>query len=124
MKTQDTQAALDALDTAAGPPGAVACAQNGVDNERMALRHHDLVYAICVMCPATHLEPGVVAASSSPVSGILDLGVYPIEAAAGHVERGRGRPATGPRRSPPRWAPPPSSRWCAPTSCAGSTRSC
>ncbi len=77
MKSQDTQAALEALDTAAGRPGAVACAQNGVANERIALRHHDRVYALCVMCPATHLEPGVVAASSSPVSGILDLGRYP-----------------------------------------------
>ena len=37
MKTQDTQAALDALDRARRPPGAVACAQNGVANERHGL---------------------------------------------------------------------------------------
>jgi 2-dehydropantoate 2-reductase len=78
MKTQDTQAALEALNTTAGRPGALICAQNGVANERMALRHHDRVYALCVMCPATHLEPGVVSASSTPVSGILDLGRYPV----------------------------------------------
>ncbi len=76
-KTQDTQAALEALDLASGRPAAVVCAQNGVANERMALRHHDRVFAMCVMCPATHLQPGVVAANSTPVSGILDLGVYP-----------------------------------------------
>ncbi len=84
MKTQDTPAALDALDRADRPPGAVACAQNGVANERMALRRHGRVYAICVMCPATHLEPGVVEAGSSPVSGILDLGAYPAGPDAGH----------------------------------------
>ena len=32
---------------------------------------------MCVMCPAVHLEPGVVEASSAPVSGILDIGRYP-----------------------------------------------
>ena len=118
MKTQDTQAALDALDRAAGPPGAVACAQNGVANERMALRRHERVYAICVMCPATHLEPGVVVAGSSPVSGILDLGRLP----GGH---GRTDTTTAePSRWPTRWWPRPSCRWSGPTSCAGSTRSC
>jgi 2-dehydropantoate 2-reductase len=76
-KTQDTAAALDVLDQAGGRPGAVACAQNGVENERLALRHHPDVYAICVMCPATHLQPGVVQANASPVSGILDIGRYP-----------------------------------------------
>src|SRR5690606_18048315 len=30
-----------------------------------------------VVCPASHLEPGVVAAHSAPVTGILDLGRYP-----------------------------------------------
>jgi 2-dehydropantoate 2-reductase len=76
-KTQDTAAALDVLAAVAPPDTPVVCAQNGVENERMALRRFDPVYAMCVMCPATHLEPGVVRASSSPVSGILDLGRYP-----------------------------------------------
>jgi 2-dehydropantoate 2-reductase len=87
VKSQGTRAALDALDGAARPPGAVACAQNGVANERTALRRHGRVYAICVMCPATHLEPGVVAANSSPVSGILDLGAYPAGSVAAPDER-------------------------------------
>ena len=53
------------------------CAQNGVANERVALRSFANVYAMCVMCPTGHLEPGVVEAYSSPVSGLLDLGRYP-----------------------------------------------
>jgi 2-dehydropantoate 2-reductase len=82
MKTQDTAAALDELAEAvsAQAPGrapAVVCAQNGVENERLALRRFAEVYAVCVMCPATHLEPGVVQAGSAPVTGILDVGDYP-----------------------------------------------
>ncbi len=76
VKGQDTRAALDAL--AGGPPDLpVACLQNGVDNERQALRRTSRVYAVPVMLPATHLEPGVVEASSAPVTGILDVGCYP-----------------------------------------------
>jgi len=77
MKTQDTQGALHALGETAPPGIAVVCAQNGVENERLALRHFAHVYAMCVMCPATHLEPGVVQASSTPITGLLDLGRYP-----------------------------------------------
>ncbi len=77
MKTQDTAPALDALRAVAPPELAVVCAQNGVENERLAARRFANVYAMCVMLPATHLEPGSVDVSSSPVSGILDLGRYP-----------------------------------------------
>jgi 2-dehydropantoate 2-reductase len=73
MKTQDTVDALRSL-----PPGyPVVTMQNGVANERMALRLFKDVYPVCVMFPATHLEPGVVAAHSSPTPGILDVGRYP-----------------------------------------------
>jgi 2-dehydropantoate 2-reductase len=77
MKTQDTGSALRLLAADAPPTIGVVCAQNGVENERLALRHFDEVYAMCVMCPATHLEPGVVEASSAPITGLLDLGRYP-----------------------------------------------
>jgi 2-dehydropantoate 2-reductase len=76
-KTQDTAAALDALASTAPTTTPIVCAQNGVENERLALRRFARVYAMCVMCPASHLDPGIVQASSSPVSGILDLGRYP-----------------------------------------------
>jgi 2-dehydropantoate 2-reductase len=73
MKTQDTVDALRSL-----PPGvAVVTLQNGVANERMALRLFDEVYPVCVMFPASHLEPGVVVAHSSPTPGILDVGRFP-----------------------------------------------
>ena len=76
-KTQDSTGAFDALVAAAGPQLPVVCVQNGVANERIALRRFAHVHAICVMLPAEHLEPGVVAASSAPVSGLLDIGRYP-----------------------------------------------
>jgi 2-dehydropantoate 2-reductase len=55
----------------------VVCAQNGVENERLALRRFANVHGMCVMLPATHLEPGVVEVSGTPVAGILDVGRYP-----------------------------------------------
>jgi 2-dehydropantoate 2-reductase len=77
MKGQDTDAAVAALAAAAPPETPVVCAQNGVDNERRALRLFPNVYGMVVMCPASHLEPGAVVASSEPVTGILDVGRYP-----------------------------------------------
>jgi 2-dehydropantoate 2-reductase len=77
MKTQHTEAALDELAGCAPPGIAVACAQNGVDNERMALRRFANVYGICVYLPASHLEPGVVEGAGAPVGGVLDVGRYP-----------------------------------------------
>jgi 2-dehydropantoate 2-reductase len=77
MKSMDTEAALRALAEHAEPETAVVCVQNGVANERAALRMFENVYAVCVMFPASHLTPGVVVAHSSPVPGILDIGRYP-----------------------------------------------
>ncbi len=77
VKSQDTPAALDALVAAADPGVAIICAQNGVENERLALRRFAAVYGMCVMLPASHLEPGVVEIYATPVSGILDVGRYP-----------------------------------------------
>jgi 2-dehydropantoate 2-reductase len=77
VKGQDTAAVLPDL-VAHLPTGAtVACVQNGVANERSALRSFEHVLGVCVMLPATHLEPGVVVAKSSPVPGMLDVGCYP-----------------------------------------------
>ncbi|BCJ38960.1 2-dehydropantoate 2-reductase [Actinocatenispora thailandica] len=77
IKTNGTAAALADLVAAAGPDVPVCCVQNGVANERLALRHFGTVYGVCVMMPAGHLEPGVVQAYSVPTTGILDLGRYP-----------------------------------------------
>lgn len=77
MKSQDTPGALAALEAAGGARCALLIAQNGVENERAALRRFERVYTTTVMLPSTHLEPGVVQANSSPMSGILDVGRYP-----------------------------------------------
>jgi 2-dehydropantoate 2-reductase len=77
VKGQDTPAVLRALAAHAPPSVAVACVQNGVENERAALRLFENVYGVCVMSPCVHLEPGVVEVYSSPLAGILDVGRYP-----------------------------------------------
>jgi 2-dehydropantoate 2-reductase len=76
-KSQDTQAALDALALAAGPDVPVVCAQNGVENERVALRRFTNVYGAVVMAPTAHLEPGVVQAYGAAQPGQIDVGCYP-----------------------------------------------
>jgi 2-dehydropantoate 2-reductase len=77
VKSQDTAAALDALRRAAPADTPIVCLQNGVDNERAALRLFPRVHGVCVMCPASHLEPGVVLQHSVPVPGLFDIGRYP-----------------------------------------------
>ena len=81
VKSQDTgnllgQLAVVPTDGDAGNLP-VFCAQNGVANEDAVVRHFDRVYGVCVNIPATHLEPGVVEAPGTPISGILQLGRYP-----------------------------------------------
>jgi 2-dehydropantoate 2-reductase len=84
VKTQQTTALLADI---AGLPVAgggtadevlpLICAQNGVVNEPTALRRFARVYGTCVMCPAEHLEPGVIVAPGSPFTGCFDTGLYP-----------------------------------------------
>ena len=83
-KTQHTEVLLDEIsalpvahDGTAGELLPVVCAQNGVENERIALRRFARVYGVCVMLPAAHLEPGRVEAQGSPHPGMLDVGRYP-----------------------------------------------
>lgn len=81
VKSQDTADALAAWSDRPVAGGgtaaerlAVVCAQNGVDNERAALRVFARVIAMCVWLPATYLEPGRVSAGGTPVPGVLTLG--------------------------------------------------
>ena len=77
-KTQQSEAALDSLPPAAAEDRPrVVCAQNGVENERIALRRFRHVYGMRVILAGTHLEPGVVEISTAPIWGILDVGRYP-----------------------------------------------
>lgn len=78
VKSQDTISALRALREAAPsamPP--IVCLQNGVANERAALRLFPDVHGTAVMSPTAHLEPGVVTAFGGRVTGALDTGRYP-----------------------------------------------
>lgn len=72
-KSQDTIAALDPWPRHLP----VVCAQNGVENERTAIRRFERVYGMCVWLPALHLEPGAVVAYGHPHSGMFHLGRYP-----------------------------------------------
>ena len=77
MKSQDTEMALRDLERAGGRDLAIICGQNGVDNERLAIRRFVRVYGMVVWMPATYLEPGLVLNHAEPVGGILDAGCYP-----------------------------------------------
>ena len=77
VKSHQTSDALDDLVAHAPPGTVVVCAQNGVANERVVLRRFARTYAITVMLPATHLEPGVVVQKCHPTPGILDVGRVP-----------------------------------------------
>lgn len=77
VKSHQTEAALDDLARHAPPGALVVAAQNGVANEVMVLRRFARTYAICVMLPALHLDPGVVVQKCHPRPGILDVGRFP-----------------------------------------------
>ncbi|MFZ0171806.1 MAG: 2-dehydropantoate 2-reductase [Acidimicrobiales bacterium] len=76
-KSQHSEPLLADLALVAPPEIAVVCAQNGVENERVALRRFANTYGMRVILAGTHLEPGVVEISTSPLWGILDIGRYP-----------------------------------------------
>ena len=77
MKSQDTADALVALRDAGFGDRPVICAQNGVNNERLALRYFAKVYGATVMTPADYTIPGEVSCFGTPRHGILDIGRYP-----------------------------------------------
>jgi 2-dehydropantoate 2-reductase len=84
VKTQDSEAALEAWGPSPVAGGGTAaerlplvCAQNGVESQRLALRRFRRVYGVCVWLPATFVEPGVVSAAGTPLTGILHLGRHP-----------------------------------------------
>jgi 2-dehydropantoate 2-reductase len=76
-KSQDTLAALIDLRAAAPTTTPLVCLQNGVENERTALRLRPNVYGAIVMMPTAHLEPGLVHAYGTRGLGVIDVGRYP-----------------------------------------------
>lgn len=77
MKGQHTAPALEDLRAAGVTTQAVVCAQNGVNNERLALRLFPNVYAMTVMLPADYVTAGEVICYGTPKYGLVDLGRYP-----------------------------------------------
>ena len=77
VKSQHTVAALLELADVVPSETAIVCLQNGIANEPAALRTFPNVYGVSVACPTSHLQPGVVQAWSTPVTGLLDIGRYP-----------------------------------------------
>jgi 2-dehydropantoate 2-reductase len=77
MKSQHTLAALDALRARHSDAVRIVCCQNGVANERAALRRFARVYAMLVYLPAQLTEPGRVQCHAALKSGVLDVGLYP-----------------------------------------------
>ena len=82
-KSQDTAglvadlAGLPVGSATAGELLPVLLLQNGVDNEPEALRRFAAVHGVCVVLPATHLEPGRIEANGAPLPGVLEVGRYP-----------------------------------------------
>ncbi len=76
-KSQHTRGLLHELALVAGVDIPVVCLQNGVANEREALRRFLHVYASLVILPAVHLEPGQVVTHAEGLGGVLDTGRYP-----------------------------------------------
>lgn len=77
MKSQDTDEAIAALVRAGVSEQAVFCFQNGLNNERLALRHFANVYGVTVMIPADYTVPGEVVCYGTPRHGLFDIGRYP-----------------------------------------------
>ena len=77
MKGQHTEAALRDLYAATGGEARVICCQNGVENERLALRRFEHVYGMVVWLPAEHLQPGVVVNFAEGTAGGLHAGCFP-----------------------------------------------
>lgn len=80
MKGQHMQEALEALRAAGLQDQPVFCLQNGIDNERKALRLFENVHGVTVMMPAAFRVPGEVVVYSEPQFGVFDIG----RAAGGH----------------------------------------
>ncbi len=102
MKSQHTAAALEDLRAAAGDGVPVVCAQNGVANERMALRRFSRVYGMVVYLYAEHTEPGCIRYYGSPGDGVLDLGRFPdgIDASATALAAALAEAGFGSRATP------------------------
>jgi 2-dehydropantoate 2-reductase len=77
VQSQNAGDALHALAAVAPEAIHLVCAQNGVENERAALRLFANVHGMCVLMPTTHLKPAEILSYGSPRSGSLTIGRFP-----------------------------------------------
>ncbi|HVC39816.1 MAG TPA: 2-dehydropantoate 2-reductase N-terminal domain-containing protein [Candidatus Dormibacteraeota bacterium] len=78
VKSQDIPSVL--LELVAARPSShlnLVVLGNGMEGDRTALRLFPRVQSTCLMCPVSHLSPGVVKVRCSPVPGVVDIGRYP-----------------------------------------------
>lgn len=78
MKGQHTGPALEALRDAGVTDQPILCLQNGVGNERRALRLFPNVHGITVLMPAIFVKPGEVVVQSQPKMGLFYIGRFPV----------------------------------------------
>jgi thiosulfate/3-mercaptopyruvate sulfurtransferase len=87
-KTQDAEAAIadwawrpvrhpDGKPRPAGSSIPLVTTQNGLETERIALRHFAAVLGGVLWVPATYLRAGEVISAGAPAAGVLWLGAYP-----------------------------------------------
>lgn len=83
VKSQDTARTLESwVDRPVSGGGTagdllpIVCAQNGVANERLALRRFRRVYGMSVWFPASYLNPGTIEVADDAYTGIAQLGRY------------------------------------------------
>ncbi len=77
MKGQHTVDALHALRAAGVTDQPIFCTQNGVENERAALRVFPNVHGINVMLPAEYVALDEAVGFASPDFGVFDIGRFP-----------------------------------------------
>ena len=77
MKSQDTIGACERSLPARRPTSRSRASRTVSRTSGSCSGTSPTTYAVCVMSPTAHIEPGVVMAQSAPVSGLLDIGCYP-----------------------------------------------
>lgn len=76
-KSQDTAGVVSAIRETGCQPS-LFCLQNGVENERIALRVLRSVYGGMVAMPAAYEAPGEISVYCGPQLGVIELGCAPV----------------------------------------------
>jgi 2-dehydropantoate 2-reductase len=87
VKSEDTNDAIASLAVAGTPDIPVVCAQNGVET---SVLHFNQVFGCLVFVPSARTRPGIVSYATSPITGMMDVGLIPSgrDALAAKIARG------------------------------------